>query len=88
MTTPAWAPPLPNADVPRMKYREFTAEQVHAYAEVYRKAWVASLKPVAYMDPEWVKGKLWPDSCFMDPSDDGPPQDEDWVPLYRLEAQT
>ena len=28
----------------------FSDEQMHAFAEAYRKAWVASLKPVAWKD--------------------------------------
>ena len=91
MTTPT-LPPLPNRSAwdlseSGVTFDLFTADQMRDYALAAVKAYKASLKPVAYMDPEWVKGKLWPDSCFMDPTDDGPPEEEDWLPLYRLDDQ-
>ena len=51
MTTPSWMPPLPNRSAwdlseSGVTFDLFTEDQMLAYAEAYRKAWVASLKPV------------------------------------------
>jgi hypothetical protein len=82
MTTPSWMPPLPNADIPRMKYREFTAEQMRAYAEAYRKAWVARLKPVAWMDDF---GNPFPLAANKGSASWMDEHKRNWVPLYRLD---
>ena len=81
MTTPSWMPPLP--ELPFFRYERHDVRMyIIDYAEQYRRAWMASLKPVTYMNPEWVKGELWPDDCFTLPEQSLP---EDWVPLYRLD---
>jgi len=89
MTTPMpeWMPPLP--DVEQLIYqrcRTYVADNQRAaieelmreYAEAYRKAWVASLKPVAWMNQ--VTGHYF---TTIEP----PPLSGKWVPLYRLDDQ-
>ena len=84
MTTPSWMPPLPETFIRLYGQEERIAwaRQMHAYAEQYRKAWVASLKPAAWIggphgairaDPEYrLKG----------------PQTLHWkLPLYLLDDQ-
>jgi len=86
MTTPSWMPPLPDEDVP-FKHA-YTASQMHAYAEAYRKAWVASLKPVAWA-VYWNDGSL-SSVTETDPCnylyDDGESR-QSAVELYRLDDQ-
>ena len=85
-------PPLPTGGLFDESVMVWTAEQMCEYAtaaiEANRasviEAYKASLKPVAYMSPEWVKGKHWPDDCFTLPEQSIP---EDWVPIYRLDDQ-
>ena len=84
MTTPipAWAPPLPKDQLDHFVAwhgRAGAEKMMRDYAEQYRKAWMASLKPVAYLDIEW--GSLHKaDICegIKVP---------DFVPLYRLDDQ-
>ncbi len=68
MTTPSWMPPLPKC----------TNElQVLAYAEQYRLAWVASLKPVAWQQTstDVTLVRPMPETAYL------------WTELYRLDDQ-
>jgi hypothetical protein len=85
-------PPLPGprlthaGDVPERGHW-YDADQMHAFAEQYRKAWVASLKPVAWMDEGLYEvlqeqGELRIGTIYTEKPNDS------WLPLYRLDDQT
>ena len=56
MNLPDWMPPLPEP-VGEGAYRWYLERQMLTFAEAYRKAWVASLKPCIYVgEPSaWLK---------------------------------
>ena len=72
MNLPDWMPPLP--DVSSIAYYDGQEKLIHAairnYAEQYRKAWLASLKPVAWMTT-WASFHMAPVGSS--------------TPLYRLD---
>ena len=88
MTTPSWKPPLPERSAwetfeSGVTIDFYIAEQMLTFAEAYRKAWVASLKPVAWTtmpeadDWDFISGELDPNAML----------DGVWFPLYRLDDQ-
>jgi hypothetical protein len=92
MTTPDWVPPLPKESRLGFRDREgwvtgsdgYTAEQMHAYAEQYRKAWVASLKPAAWTSESGLRGEGgMAHGVFLFE----PPNQEFRVLLYKLDDQ-
>ena len=91
MKTPSWMPPLPNRSAWDLSksgdtFDLFTADQMHAYAEQYRKAWVASLKPVAWMDEGLYEVLQEQGELRIGTIDTKKPNDS-WLPLYRLDDQ-
>jgi hypothetical protein len=64
----------------------FSHDQMHAFAEQYRKAWVASLKPVAWINDGLYEvlqeqGALRIGTIYTEKPNDS------WLPLYRLDDQ-
>ena len=81
MTTPSGMPQLPEPE----EYDSpgaFSHDQMHAFAEQYRKAWVASLKPAAWLAVGHENITLDEDQAAQW-SDMGARV----VPLYRLDDQ-
>jgi hypothetical protein len=77
-------PPLPRLPVPLDDCvpgsETIIANWARNYAEQYRKAWVASLKPVAWVDNDG----------FLDHAKDVNTENAlnwGWIPLYRLDDQ-
>jgi hypothetical protein len=78
MSKPDWMPPLPKAYDQGIS--RFGTKQMREYAEQYRKAWLASLKPVAY--------KVIHQSGETHHFSDVPLHDKlKQIPLYRLDQQ-
>ena len=83
-------PPLPRLPVPLDDCvpgaETIIANWARNYAEQYRKAWVASLKPVAWMDEGLYEvlqeqGELRIGTIYTEKPNDS------WLPLYRLDDQ-
>ena len=84
MTTPSWIPPLP---IPWDDY-ERTGNMMRDYAEQYRLAWVASLKPAAWKDTMYSTDEVGHKSS--EPvilGYDGWESIPDATDLYRLDDQ-